>query len=80
MGKNVAILEELYRLSLTEWHQEELYQQAQDEYEAQVARVPVRDDFGSDDEWEDALADWGLIAKALRERAESLQRVGGIVS
>lgn len=75
MSKNDSIIEELYQLALTEWREEELYQQAQDEYEAQVARVPNRDDFGSDDEYEDALADWGTIAQALRERAQELQRV-----
>jgi hypothetical protein len=73
--KNAAMLEELYQLSLTEWREFERYQQAQDEYEAQLARVPNPDDFGSDDEYENALAEWQSITTTLLERAQELERV-----
>lgn len=69
-----AIQEELYQQSLTEWREFERYQQAQDEYEAQLARVPNRDDFFSDHEYEDALAEWETFTTTLLDRVKELQR------
>lgn len=72
--KNDGMLDELYQISLAEWREWELYQQAQDEYEAQLARVPNRDDFDSDDEYEDVFADWQTITTTLLDRVKELER------
>jgi len=67
--------EEYEQMAETERYEEERYQQAQDVYEWQLANVPIRDDFDSDDEFEDVFADWQTITTTLLDRVKELQRV-----
>ncbi len=54
--------------------EDEAYQQAQDVYEWQLAQIPLRVDFGSDEDYDAAVTAWDEICEALKLRAHDLQR------
>ena len=70
----VNLEEEYAQMAETERYEDERYQQAQDVYEWQLANVPNRDDFDSDDEFEDVLADWQSFTATLLDRVKELSR------
>jgi len=73
--KDYGLAEEYANFRETERYEEDRYQQAQDVYEWHNARPPLRDDFTSDDEYEDHLEEWEDIVIILLERVKELQRV-----
>jgi len=71
---NNGFADEYAQMAATQRLDTELYQQAHDEYEAQLARVPLRVDYASDGDYEDALAAWDEITQTLLDRAKELER------
>lgn len=61
---------------MREWarREDEIYQQAQDVYEWQIAQIPLRVDYDSDESYDEAVTAWDEICEALKLRAQDLQR------
>lgn len=72
MGDN-GFGDEYKQIAEIESRDEERYQQAQEEYEAQIARVPLRVDYDDDTSYNDAVSAWEEICQTLLDRVLELQ-------
>jgi len=66
--------DEYRQMAEVERHAEELYQQAQDDYEWQLAQVPLRVNYDDDTSYEESLSAWDEITQTLLDRVKELQR------
>jgi len=66
--------DEYRQMAEVERQAEELYQQAQDDYEWQLAQVPLRVNYDSDESYDEAVAAWDEITQTLLDRVKELQR------
>jgi len=71
--RNNSFSDEYAQLSAIVWRDEERYHQAQDEYEAQIARVPLRADYDDDTSYDEAVTAWDEITQTLLDRVKELQ-------
>ena len=71
--KNTGWKDEQYQQLQAENREIERFEQAHEEYEAQLRIVPLRVDFDTDEDYEAALADWSDIVVELLARAKSLE-------
>lgn len=69
-----ALSEEYRQQAAIEEREEERYQQAQDDYEWQVAHVPLRVDYDDDTSYDEAIVAWADICQTLLDRVKELQR------
>lgn len=70
---NNGLSDEFNQLATIVWRDEERYHQAQDEYEAQIVRVPLRVDYDDDASYEESLSAWDVITQDLLDRVKELQ-------
>lgn len=72
--KQTGWTDEQLKMFETEAREQERFEQAYDEYNAHVARVPIPANFDTTEDYETALDEWSSIAQTLREYAQELQR------
>jgi hypothetical protein len=66
--------DEYRQMAEVERQAEELYQQAQDDYEWQLAQVPLRVNYDDDTSYEESLSAWDVITQTLLDHVKELQR------
>lgn len=54
--------------------EDDAYQLAQDEYDLQVGRVPLRVDYDDDTSYDEAIVAWEDICQTLLDRVKELRR------
>jgi len=73
-GDKDAFADEYRQMAEVEREAVERYQQAQDEYEWQLAQVPLRVNYPDDASYDEAVAAWDEITQTLLDRVNELRR------